>query len=270
MNQDRYDLHTHTNFSDGIASPEELLHLVKEKGLKGLSITDHDTIEAYSDDLFDLANKLELTLLPGVEISSRMHSSDLHILGYGFDLKSESLSAFLKDVQRIRRERNLQMLDKFKELGIVILESELLELGRGNVVGRPHFASILVKRGYVKNFQLAFDYYLKDHGPAWVASPKHTPSEVVNEIHKAGGKAVIAHPFFIKKEKIVRDLLELRFDGIEGRYAKMYPSQEQKWIDIAKRKGWLVTGGSDYHGSIRPINELGSSWVGEDVISKLL
>lgn len=263
MNEFRADLHCHSNCSDGSDDPLMLLNLASQAGLSGLSITDHDTILAYTPELFAKASELNIELLIGTEISTELEGVTVHVLGYGFDL---SLQEFLDEALLKRVQRNLGILQKLKKKGIIIQEDELPQK---EVLGRPHIAAALVKKGVVSTIQQAFDCYLKDTACCYAPGGKFTPWDAIRAIRKAEGKAVLAHPFFLKKGRFLRDLLSLPFDGIECHYARMHRDQELPWIKIAQERGWIATGGSDYHGQLRPQISLGCSWVSEGVFRKL-
>lgn len=272
--QFRVDLHTHTNCSDGSLTPEQLLHEAKKVGLSGLSITDHDCIDAYTEKTIALSKELGLLLLPGMEISSRHRQHDVHILGYGFDLHSKSLSSFLEVIQKRREERNAQILQKLCSRKMPISIEELDRFAKQGmskkVIGRPHIAYLMIEKGYVGSMQEAFNFYLKDNGLCYVPGVKFNPIEIIGAIHLAGGKAILAHPHFINSQRTVRELLEMPFDGIECYYAKLPSDQEKKWLEIAEQKNWIATGGSDFHGDAKPYIPLGCSWVGEETYSRLV
>lgn len=267
----RYDLHTHTTKSDGTLSPEELLKLAKEKGLSGLSITDHDTIAAYSKEIVSLAKSYDLTLISGVEITSKHRSLNVHVLGYGFSLEDPAFKSFLEKVQKVRKERNAMIYAYLKEYGILIKNEDFPRFlqNSSSVIGRLHIAKLLIDLGHVGSIQEAFDLYLSDRGKPWQKCQKFSTESVIEAIQKAKGKAVLAHPFFLKEGRALNELLHMPFDGIEGRYANMAAYQEKKWISIAEKKGWIVTGGSDFHGSIKPSVDLGASWSEQSVIDQI-
>jgi len=271
----RADLHVHSYYSDGTLSAEDILYLAVEKKLFAISITDHDTICAYSDNLFKLASKLNIKLITGVEISSLIDNESVHILGYNFDYDFEDFINFLKKVQEIRVNRNLEILKKLKEKKIDISEEELNAFAKKNnilavSVGRVHIAQLMYEKGYVQSVQMAFDRYIKDGGPCYVFKYKYTPSQIINKIHQAKGKAILAHPSFIKSQKIIDKLLSMPFDGIEVYYAKLLPHQEKKWLEIARGKKILITGGSDFHGENKPFIDLGCSWIDKENLDKLI
>lgn len=266
----RADLHCHSTCSDGSDHPLALIQLAKEVGLQGLSITDHDTIDAYTPELLKEAEKLGIALLPGAEISSEFQDSSVHILGYGFDLQSNSLKSFLNEMQSRRTVRNRMILSNLRLKKMPISEEELFAFASERTVGRPHIAQLMVKKGYVATFKEAFDRFLKEGGSCYASGIKFSPNEVIREIQKAGGKAVLAHPHFMTKGMFLTRLLECPFDGIECYYSRVDKTLEISWLNIAQKKGWIATGGSDYHGQLKPHIPLGCSWVGEKTFNLLL
>ncbi|MDE3055507.1 MAG: PHP domain-containing protein [Verrucomicrobiota bacterium] len=257
----RADLHCHSTCSDGSDSPDELLCHAKKIGLAALSITDHDTVAAYTPELFALSREIGVALLPGIELSSEFLGASVHLLGYGINPEDSAFCSFLREAQKRRRERNEAILELLRTRGISLDPA----LFRGDAVGRPHIAKALVERGYVATIQEAFRAYLRDL-PGFHLSTE----EGIKALHAAGGKAILAHPHFYQQGKWLKDLLALPWDGVEGYYGTLKQTSADPWISLAKRKGWLVTGGSDYHGALKPAIPLGASWVGEEVFRKLL
>lgn len=276
MNKEEFraDLHCHSNCSDGTDSPIALVHLAKKAQLQGLSITDHDTLDAYTPELFAEAKKLSIQILPGIEISSELNPFSIHILGYGIDLQAEGLRLFLTEIQSRRRERNRAILKKLAQKKMQISEEELnafaLAGQEKKVIGRPHIAALMVQKGYVGSTQDAFQYYLKEGASCYASGIKYTPKEAIAAIHEAKGKAILAHPHFLRKGSLMRQLLRLPFDGIECYYGNLAKHFEAPWLQIAKDKNWIATGGSDYHGSVKPHITLGSSWVSQETFTQLL
>jgi predicted metal-dependent phosphoesterase TrpH len=238
------------------------MQLAKEIGLSGLSITDHDTIEAYNS-LFDLGKEFGLEVISGVEFSSYCEGKSVHVLGYNFDVKNKPLLAFCQSHQNRRKERNLGMLKKLEAIGKPVTEDEILALNDKST-GRPHIALAMIKRGYVSSVQEAFNLYLGDQKSCFVQGNVFSVEETIDIIHAAGGIAIIAHPHLITPSSLLHQVLKLPFDGIECWYSRFPPQQEARWIDIANRRGWIKTGGSDYHGSVKPQTPLGCSWVNRE------
>ncbi len=268
------DLHCHSYYSDGELSPSEILHLAKKSELSAISITDHDTVDAYTEELFSLAKLLNIKLLPGVEVSSKLDNESVHILGYGFSVLRKEFKDFLTLVQQKRTDRNKEIIKKLNANGFKITEEELFDFASKNgisktVIGRPHITALLVEKKYVRDSQECFDNYLKDGGPCFVMGSKFSPEQVINELHKVGAKAVVAHPNQLKSRKIVKKLIQMKIDGIESYYSRLLLDQEKKWIDLANANDLIITGGSDYHGTVRPHVFLGCSWAIEENFNKL-
>lgn len=272
MQEFRADLHCHTTYSDGTKSPQELVELAFQNGLLGLAITDHDTINAYPSAL-PVAKKLKIEMISGVEFSSVQGNESVHILAYSFSFDHPIIKQFcLKHHQR-RIDRNREILARLSKQGMPITEAEVNEvslLGNSHgTIGRPHIALAMIKKGYVNNLQEAFQKYLGEGKSCYHSGNSFTAKETIEIIHQANGLAVIAHPHLIFQQKILHELLELKIDGIECYYAK-YPLEiNQRWLKIAKKKGLLITGGSDYHGEIKPNIPLGCSWINEENFRKL-
>lgn len=267
----RYDLHVHSACSDGSFTPLELLYMAQERGLSGLSITDHDTFAAYDEAFLKLADQLKMTVVIGIEVSSLHLKKSVHVLGYDFDLQSKSFIGFIKNLQEKRYVRNLQILEKLKAKHIYIAQEELYpETEKHALKGRPQIADLVVKKRPDLNFQAAFDLYLKEGASCYVSANKCTTSEVIDQIHKAQGKAILAHPHQVKDRRQIKALLTLDFDGIEAYYGRLPPNREKEWINAAQSKNWLITGGSDFHGHSRVNVPLGSSWVGKKDLDLLL
>ncbi len=265
----RADIHCHTHCSDGSDEPLALLRLAKQAGLQGLSITDHDTIDAYTPALFEEAKRLNIRLLPGIEVSSEQEGLSIHVLGYGYDLNDAEFPAFLAQMQKRRGERNRAILKKLAARNMPISEEELKAFATHRTIGRPHIAHLMVQKGYVQTTKDAFDFYLREGGLCYAPGIKYQPHEVIDEIHKAKGKAVLAHPHFFKKGSFLRKLLSLPFDGIECYYGKLAKALERPWLALAKERGFIATGGSDYHGALKPHISLGCSWINEHTFELL-
>ncbi len=240
--------------------------MAHEEGLTALSITDHDTVSAYETAL-PVAKELGIEMISGVEFSCIHGPESVHLLGYGFALDDAPLKAFCQRHYERRVTRNRLILEKLAEGGLPVEESELSQVAR--TPGRPHIAMAMQARGYVKSVDEAFKRYLGDKGPFFVPGKSFTVSETIEIIHEAGGFAVIAHPHFIKRRSVLRELFRLPIDGLEAFYARLPKNQEDPWARKAKELGWFYTGGSDFHGSAKPHIKLGSSWTQEETYKVL-
>lgn len=265
----RADLHCHTTCSDGSMTPEELVRHAHEIGLKGISITDHDTVDAYLTAP-SLAESLGIKMITGVEFSTSYKEHSVHILGYGIDPNHSSIKALCQKHVTRRRNRSLKILEKLQKLGFDISENDLRPTpSKHEIIGRPHIAQAMLKKGYVQSLKEAFHKYLTEGKPAYVPEKSISVEETIEVIHQGGGVAVIAHPHLIKRQNIIRHLKELNFQGIECYYGNFKMHDNQKWLNIAESKKWLITGGSDFHGIAKPAISLGSSWVGSENFEKL-
>jgi len=274
MNTFRADLHCHTTCSDGTKTPEEIVRMAKEIGLAGLSITDHDSIEAYSF-IVPLAKELGISLISGVEFSTVHNGVSVHILGYSFPLDSPLINAFCEKHRLRRLDRNQMILERLAARKMPITQAELeaclhqAHPGMKNTIGRPHIAQALIQKGYVSSIQEAFNKYLGDNKSCYAPGQSFSTQETIDLIHGAKGLAVIAHPHLVNDIPTLRALMKLNFDGIECFYAKFPLIQQKPWLEIAQKHNWLVTGGSDYHGTIKPNLNLGSSFVQEEAFCLL-
>lgn len=272
MNEFRADLHCHTTCSDGTATPKEVVELACQLGLKGLSITDHDTVEAYQEAL-PLAKEKGLLLVSGAEFSASHQQQSVHLLAYSFSLHSPHIESLCQRHKQRRLRRNAQILERLASQGMPLTSedfpSSLFEKQPDRPLGRPHIALAMLNKGYVHSIQQAFHDYIGEGKPCYVAGEMISVEETLQIIHQAQGLAVIAHPHLIENTSLLRDLLEMNFDGIEGYYGRFTPVQQERWVKIGLHRGWLITGGSDFHGNIKPNLPLGSSWVNEETFQTL-
>ena len=265
----RADLHCHTTKSDGTYTPIEVLKLAKKAKLSGLSITDHDTLEAYTSETLAFAKKIGIDLFTGVEFSASYIDTPLHILGYGIK-KTPDILAFCHTQKERRRERNRLILEKLAKQRMAISETDLKEIQKEEaIIGRPHIALAMVKKKYVKTIQEAFERFIGDQKSCYVQTHSCSPEETIDAIHAAGGKAFIAHPYLIERKGKLKAMLKLPFDGIECYYSLLPYKMEKKWLALAQKRGLLISGGSDFHGSINPHVSLGCSWVGKEKVNAI-
>ncbi|MBM6998232.1 PHP domain-containing protein [Paenibacillus sp. DXFW5] len=250
---ERYDLHTHTQASDGMNQPAENVRLAKEKGLTGLAITDHDTVAGIAEAL--LAGKeLGLDVVPGIEISTRVGEKDIHVLGYFVDPEDNRFKKRLARLRSVREERNGLIIAKLQQLGLSItLEEVKAGLSRplrpDESLGRPHIADTLVRKGYVSDMRDAFDRYLAEGKPGYASLPRISPEEAIVWIREAGGVPVLAHPGLYSDDDLVRSIVERgKPAGIEVYHSDHGPEEELRYAAMAEKYGLIVTGGSDYHG----------------------
>jgi predicted metal-dependent phosphoesterase TrpH len=270
----RIDLHLHTTCSDGSLPPSEVLALAHKAGVTALAITDHDIVEGIPEAT-TAGEQLGIEVIPGIEISSRLEDAEIHILGYFLDWKDQELAGRLAELRAGRHRRNPLMVQKLNELGLEITYDEVKALAGGGSVGRPHIARVLMEKGYVKSSKEAFDRYLADGKPAHVRRDLPGPAEAIGWIKAAKGVPVLAHPTWVKMNEqglltFCEGLKEAGLRGIEVHYSTHTGSQTSTYLNIAKRLGLLVTGGSDFHGITKPEIEVGIGRGGLKVSPNLL
>ena len=248
------DLHCHSTFSDGTMTPSELVEIAGKENLGGLSLTDHDTIDGIPE-LLTAAREIGLPAISGVELSANHGDTPIHILGYGFTPENASLKNSLSYLQQTRKRRNEKIISNLQKLGIDTIYSEMQTMAGHGVVGRPHFAQLLINHGKVQSIQEAFNKYLGKDKPAYAAREKLPVQEAIEIIHKAKGLAVLAHPGCIALDRNkTMDLLKSFLDY----YPVHSTGFRKQLISFCMEEDLVVTGGSDYHGDIRPGTRLGT------------
>ena len=251
------DLHSHTTHSDGSASAEELVTLAARSGASAIAVTDHDTVTALNEARL-AADRAGIEFIAGLEISAEFSPGTMHILGYAIDYSSAPLMKRLDELKRARQHRNPKIAQRLRDLGCDIDYEEVAALAGNEVVGRPHFARILVQKGFATSIQDAFNRFLAKGAPAFVDKERLSPADSINLIHQAGGAAVLAHPYQLglpsvdEVDRIVGELVKLGLDGIEAIYSRHSPEQRRQYSEMAARHGLCKTGGSDYHGTYKP------------------
>ena len=260
------DIHAHSQASDGSLSPTELIHHAKECGLFGLSITDHDTTAAYAEAI-PVAREVGIRLGVGIEFSSVFEGQDVHLLGYDFDLNSPDIEALCMRHKNRRLNRNLAVLEKLRSHKMDITMEDIKE--HGDSVGRPHIAHVMVQRGYVRSIKEAFDKYLGEGRCCYVRGDALTVDETIAALHKAHGKAFLAHPHLLAASFPIHRLLEKSFDGLECRYAKLSAKSAEPWEKIARSQNWHESAGSDFHGSVKPGLPLGCQGVDQATFERI-
>lgn len=257
----RLDLHLHTTHSDGSCTPTEVIGLAHQAGVTALAITDHD-ITSGIPEAIAAGEQYEIEIIPGVEISSLMGSSELHILGYFLDWQDNALNQRCKSLRDSRHHRNPQIVDRLRSLGIDITYDEVRALAGSDSVGRPHIARALMNKGVVTSAKEAFDRFLGDGKAAYVPRELPSPADAIRWIKEAHGLAVLAHPTWVKLSdqplaELVRRLKADGLDGVEVYYSTHAARQTREYLSLAQQLGLLVTGGSDFHGITKPDIEVG-------------
>jgi len=263
------DLHAHTTVSDGGDDPRELVRKASSLGLSAIAITDHDN-DAGCAEAVDEGTKLDVEVVPGVEISCDVEDlaargfnptsrPTMHLLGYFIPQADNPLSEGLADLQYHRANRNRIIVDRLNELGIDITfeEVEAEAGGPGSQIGRPHFAAVMVRHDAVPDYQTAFDEYLAKGAKAYIGRKLYRPVEAVELMIDARVVPVLAHPLtmnitFDEIERFTDELAEAGLRGIEGYHGDWTLEEQEPLRTYADRKGLIASGGSDYHGDMRP------------------
>jgi hypothetical protein len=262
------DLHIHSTASDGTFSPSEIIAHAINLRLKAIAITDHDTL-AGSIEAVRGGIPAALEFMTGVEISAApppfyRHSGSFHLLGYSIHLDDSELNQTLEKLQLARKNRNPAIINRLNELGISISLDEVREEAGNVQLGRPHIAQMMVTKGVVLSIDEAFDQYLGADKPAYVDKYRVECSKAINAIRGAGGIPVLAHPGLLEYESedhlddLLGQLKQMGIQGVEVYYSEHSAEQTRLFAELAQRHNLLMTGGTDFHGSIHPDIEMGS------------
>ena len=260
------DLHVHSNISDGTLSPTELVDHAVKMGLSAFALTDHDTIrgiaEAKECAAWHTSQGRAIEVYSGVEISAAYKNRDIHILGLLINEHDEILDRILTNFLENRNRRNEKMLEKFAEYGIELTMEDLTADADSAVITRAHFATALMRKGLVSSVQEAFEKYVGDNAPCYIPREFMSPEQAISSIKKAGGVPVLAHPLLYNLPHdelyaLVDRLKKAGLKGIEVYYSNNRGQDEVNVKALANHFGLVATGGSDFHGSVKPHIELG-------------
>jgi predicted metal-dependent phosphoesterase TrpH len=263
----RVDLHVHTTASDGQYSPSEIVQMALKIGLTVVAITDHDTTEGVAEAI-EAARGTSLEVISGVEISTDVARSEVHILGYFVKHQDQELCDVLARFRVSRLERAHRMIDKLAQIGMPLEWEYVRELAHGESIGRPHIAQAMLKRQYVSSIDEAFRLYIGRYRTAYVDRHKLSPVAAIQTILAAGGLPVLAHPLHVGH--LVPELAGKGLIGLEAYYTGYTPDDTGFLLDLAAQYGLVVTGGSDFHGrEVQERHELGGVSIPETVVKGL-
>lgn len=254
------DLHSHTSESDGTFSPAELVAEAKAIGLEALAITDHDTFAGY-DLAKPIATSAGLDLVCGIELSTKFRGRSVHLLGY-FPVSEPNTEfrSWITGLQESRKKRNVLMVERLRSLGVDITYEEVRAKGK-SLAGRPHFARVLIDKGYVTSIQQAFEEYLDESAKAFVEREEADFTDAVERIRSAGGIPSVAHPIRLKTLPLEETIAEMTTQGLlalEVYHSDHKPERVEVYRNLADRYGLAMTGGSDFHGGNKPGIQLGT------------
>lgn len=244
-----FDLHVHTNFSDGDYSPEEVVNKAVNKGLTGIAITDHDTVSGINIASKHADTYNNFYVIPGIEFGTLYNDEEVHILGYFIDYKNSVLLDIIQRLKSSRMDRAIKIVAKLKELGMPIDIQDVLAYSSADNIGRPHIARALIGKNYVNSIQEAFDLYLERGKPAYCERYHLSIEETIQLIHSIDGISVLAHPGLLRDKSIINYAIKEGVDGIECIHSKHTGIETDTFINIAKKNNLIITGGSDYHGN---------------------
>jgi predicted metal-dependent phosphoesterase TrpH len=241
------DLHLHTHFSDGTYAPEELAARGAQLGFAAMALTDHDSVEG-CEAMAAACAAAGLEFITGTELTAEQDGHELHLLGYGVDVRNPRLLTEIARFQDVRQDRIRRMVVRLNRLNVPLQAEAVFELANCRSPGRPHVARALVKQGFCPSLDAAFERFLKRNRPAWVPKFKMSAAHAIELIHQAGGLAVLAHPGLNRSDDLVPGLVEAGLDGIECFHSKHSSTKTEHYLCLAEQYDLLVTGGSDCHG----------------------
>jgi len=256
------DLHTHTDESDGTFSPKELIEEARRVGLQALAITDHDTFAGY-DLAVPHAERCGVELICGIEVSTKYSGHSIHLLAYFLRrVPSHEFRKWITSLQTSRQRRNEALVQKLCSRGVPITLEDVKASGR-KVIARPHFASVLVERGYAISREDAFERYLDEGASCFVAREEPTFDEAIGQIRTSDALAVLPHPGRLnvtqeQMETMVREMCDLGLVGIEAYHSDHSRAQMEYYSSMSRKCGIAITGGSDFHGATKPDIALGT------------
>ena len=253
-----FDFHTHSIASDGLETPESLVRMAKEKGIRFLALSDHDTMDGYPAAKAE-GERIGLPVLPSLEMDNECEH-ELHILGPGVDPDDPGLREALEILRERREKRSKGMLENLRKIGIDVFP--LIDWEGPGTVTRMNFARALRDGGWTKDVTQAFREYMDLGKPGYYKVERYSPAETIRLIREAGGIPVLAHPCHLNgnPHSLIRELADLGLGGLEAYYPTSTDGQRELYLSLAAQYGLIVTCGSDFHGVDRPKNPLGGAW----------
>ncbi len=241
------DLHIHSTFSDGLLTPEQIVEIAKEKKLDAIAIVDHDAVGGV-EPAIQAGKKVDIEVLPAVEMSCMVGDTDIHIIGYYVDYRNRKLISVLNDIQQKRIERAQKIVEKLTEQGADVEIARVLELAGNGAVGRPHIAQALLEEGHISTYDEAFWKYIGYHCPAYVPKERMTPQEAIKLINDFDGITVLAHPMSYNNRSLVNYLIDEGIRGLEI-YRCEHSDGDMRFLNnLVSAHHLLTTGGTDCHG----------------------
>jgi predicted metal-dependent phosphoesterase TrpH len=242
------DLHVHTFHSDSTFTPEQVIEAARGKGLSAIAITDHDCVDGINPSAA-FAEKYGIEVVAGVELTAEADNLEAHILGYFIDHEAGWFEKKLGKMRQARLERIYAMAEKLRKLGVDVDPNKVFALSGQGAVGRLHLATVLYNEGIISSINEAFRKYIGEKAPCYVKKYKLTPKEAVDMISALGGVPVLAHPRTLGRDDLIQRFIEDGIRGIEVYHTEHSKEAVSHYEDLALRRGLLMTGGSDCHGT---------------------
>ncbi|MDR0305403.1 MAG: PHP domain-containing protein [Chitinispirillales bacterium] len=262
------DLHIHTTFSDGNCTMQKIMEFAEVKGLKAISITDHDCTDAYPLAL-EIGEQMGIEVIPGVELSSEIQGTDIHILGYYIDFNNPEFVKKLSEMKEARFLRAQKIVSNLNKQGIDLRFETVLDIAGEGAIGRPHIAAAMLREELVYSFREAFDKFIGYDSPAYVEKLKMSPKEVFDLIKAAGGVPVLAHPGVTGVDERIAEFIRDGLQGIEVYHTEHPRAAERHYLKICKKNDLAFTGGSDFHSSNHNKFELGNLHIPYSAVKSL-
>lgn len=255
------DLHTHSNKSDGSQTPAEVVRTAEKAGLSAIALTDHDSVSGVKEAVEE-GRRCGVEVVPAIEFSA-ISPTQNHILGYYMDVDNPLLTETLKKLNEIRNRRMGETCRLLNLHGFDVTVEEVKKLAPGGIVGRAHFARLMVNKGQIGSVKEAFDLYLGTGKPCFCGDQHLSEEDTIDLIHRCGGLAFVAHLHQIKldDDRLVKLLLHLKdcgLDGIEGYHSEYTSDMQEKYQSMAVKYGFLMSGGTDYHADMKPHISIGT------------
>ncbi len=241
------DLHLHSKASDGSLLPGQVVELASRLNLKTIALTDHDTVDGI-DEAIEASKKFGIEVIPGIEMSSDVDGRDIHVLGYNVDYQDRAFLSTLGELKRNRALRAENIIAKLRDLGLVIRMDDIRSQSDDGTLGRAHIARALLKKGYIKDIQEAFNKYIGRNGPAYVGKSAFSVSDIIGIIQGVGGVPVLAHPGISKIDNLIKGFVSDGLKGLEVFHSEHTSLDVDRYRGIAEDLGLIMTGGSDCHG----------------------
>lgn len=255
------DLHTHSIKSDGSMTPAEVVREAKRAGLTAIALSDHDTVEGVREAMEE-GKRIGVEVVPAIEFSVQS-DTETHILAYYLDIDNPKLTKILEECKEVREQRNAESCRKLNELGFDVTMEEARAIAPNGIIGRAHFARLLMDKGYTKSVKEGFKLYLENGKYAYSGIQRLEAEETVKLIKECGGLSFVAHLHLIKLDddtlrSFLTRLKGVGLNGVEGYYTEYTPEMQEKYQNMAKELGLMISGGTDFHAQMKPHISIGT------------